>query len=59
LHVDALKLPDEDGLSLNNMVAVGVILGPLLVSETVAVHVVTALRRTSVDVQAIVAEVVL
>ena len=41
------------------MVAVGVILGPLLVSETVAVHVVTALRRTSVDVQAIVAEVVL
>ncbi len=59
LHVEALKLPDEEGLSLKVIVALGVILGPLLVSETVAVHVVTAFARTSVEVQTRLVEAVL
>ncbi len=59
LHVGALKVPEDDGLSLKVTVALGVILGPLLVSETVAVHVVTAFARTSVEVQTRFVEVVL
>ncbi len=58
LQEAALNVPDEDGLSLNVIVALGVIFGPLLVSATVAVQVVTVLTRTSVEVQAIVVELV-
>ncbi len=59
LHVGALKVPDEDGLSLKVIVALGVILGPLLASEIVAVHVVTAFASTSVELQTMLVEVVL
>jgi len=59
LQVVELSVPEDDGLSLNVMVACGVIFGPALVSATVAVQVVTVLRSTSVELQVTVVNVVL
>ena len=41
LHVVELNVPDNGGLSVKVIVAVGVIFEPGLVSVTVAVHVLT------------------
>ncbi len=53
-----LNTPVEEGVSLKVTVVVGVIFVPPLVSVTVAVHVVTALRSTSLELQLTVVEVV-
>ena len=52
-----LKLPEDDGLSLNVTVAAGVIFDPALMSAIVAVQVVSVLRRSSTELQAIVVDV--
>ncbi len=59
LQVVELSVPEDDGLSLNVMVACGVIFEPALVSATVAVQVVTVLRSTSIELQVTVVNVVL
>ena len=46
-----LKVPEDSGVSLNVMVALGVIFEPPLVSDTVAVQVVTVFRSASTELQ--------
>lgn len=53
-----LNTPVEEGVSPKVTVVVGVIFVPLLVSVTVAVHVVTALRSTSLELHVTLVEVV-
>ncbi len=59
LQLVALKTPEKDGVSWNMTAAEGVIFEPLLVSATVAVHVVTKLSSTSPELQVTVVDVVL
>ena len=54
-----LKLPEDNGVSLKVMVALGVIFEPPLVSDTVAVQVVTVFRSTSTESQLTTIDVVL
>ena len=54
-----LKLPEDRGVSLKVMVALGVIFEPPLVSDTVAVQVVTVFRSTSTESQLTRTDVVL
>ena len=54
-----LKVPEDDGVSLNVMVALGVIFEPPLVSDTVAVQVATVFRSASTELQLTTTEVVL
>lgn len=54
-----LNVPEPDGLSRNVMAAVGVTFVPALVSDTVAVHVVTVFTSSSAESHVIEVEVVL
>ncbi len=59
LQLVALNTPEEGGVSWNMTGTLGVIFVPLLVSATVAVHVVIKLSSTSRELQLIVVDVVL
>jgi hypothetical protein len=59
LQLVALNTPEDDGVSWKVTAAEGVIFEPPLVSATVAVHVVTKLSSTSLELQVTVVDVVL